>query len=225
MLDPDDDGKQDDETASNTQALGAYFCGTNQISSAVVATTEDIWFAGVQAAAEGRQQRASRGSSPGVSIATVSNKPRILIVDDIHVNRLVVRKMLGVLDVEVELAEDGLKAVESCRKSKFSMILMDVMMPVMGGIEATRVIRRGEDGQPCGRNQTTPIIAVTVNPTREGSAEGKEAAFTDVLIKPVTRNTLFVVIAKWASEEDMLWMRDAWLRHADAQKQKAGSEG
>lgn len=173
----------------------------------------------------GSRAFAGGGSSPGGSVAAVSNQPRFLVVDDIPVNRLVVRKMLEALNVEVELAEDGAKAVESCRKSKFSVILMDMMMPVMGRVEATRVIRKGEDGQACGRNQTTPIVAVTANPTVEGLAEGKEAAFTHVLVKPVTRKTLFVVIAKWAREEDMLWMRDAWLRYANAQKRRASSKG
>lgn len=181
VVDPDDGGKQDDETAPYTQASGSSLCGTNDMPSAVVAATEDIWFAGVQAA-EGRQQRTNGGSSPGRSVAAVFDQPRFLVVDDIRVNRLVACKMLEALDAEVELMEDGAKAVEACRKSKFSMILMDVMMPVMGGIEATRVIPKGEDGQAFSRNQTIPIVAVTANPTVEGSAEGKEAAFTDVSI-------------------------------------------
>lgn len=174
-------------------------------NSTAGASIEDIWFAAVKQAGSGGEQGPTRPLA-----VTAQHRPRFLIVDDIRVNRLVMRKMLEALDVEVELAEDGVKAVEACRRTRFSLILMDVMMPVMDGFEAARLICLGEKR---GLNRITPIIAVTASPTLQGSEAGDASGFTDLLPKPVMRKNLFNTIAKWADAGDVKWMGDAWRRH------------
>lgn len=168
------------------------------------------WFAGVRAVAErpGRLTLAMRGSG------VVVRRPRVLVADDVRINRMLVRKMLEHLDVDVEFAEDGAKAVETCRRSKFDIILMDVVMPIMGGLEATVAIRSAGGGA----NGTTPIIAVTGGVTLQEKHEGDEAGITDVLAKPITRMSLFAKIAEWATEDNNAWMEDAWLRHTTKPK-------
>lgn len=134
---------------------------------------------------------------------------RFLVVDDVRVNRLLLKKMLKTLNVEVEFAGNGVEAVKACQKSGFDMILMDVTMPVMDGIEAAQVIRSGAD-EGAGANQTTPIIAITANPRlQDGSAPaegGDGSAISDILVKPITRKTLFGMIGKWANDGDVTWM-------------------
>lgn len=169
---------------------------------------KDVWLTSIAAAMERREQRPH---SPKVSVVAVE-RPRILVVDDIRVNRMLMRKLLEALDVTVELEEDGAKAVDACRRSKFSLILMDVMMPVMDGLAATKAIRSMEGGA----NRTTPIIAATASATVQGSKEGDEAGITDVSLKPITRKALFGKIAGWGSDDDLAWMGDVWMRHTHA---------
>lgn len=92
------------------------------------------------------------------------------------------------------------QAVEACRDSSYDMILMDVMMPVLDGLEASVAIREDDKGS----NNTTPIIAITANPFVEGTLD--EYNICDTLYKPITRQNLFATVAKWAKEEHMSWM-------------------
>lgn len=191
-------------------------------SSSAVATEDDIG-AGLAArkggGAEESQDQRERDWSDG-AVSVVAERPRVLVVDDFRMNRVLVCKMLEALDVEVDVAEDGAKAAEACRRSKFSVILMDVIMPVMDGNEAVAAIRGGEGG---GTNRATPIIALTASPTLQAPNGGKwggqgESGFTDLLIKPMTRRTLFAKVAKWASEGEVAWMVDAWSQYTAAQE-------
>lgn len=92
------------------------------------------------------------------------------------------------------------QAVEACRDSSFDLILMDVMMPVLDGLEASVAIREDDKGS----NNTTPIIAITANPFVEGTLD--EYNICDALYKPITRQNLFAMVTKWAKEEHMSWM-------------------
>lgn len=165
--------------------------------------------------AQGQEEQIEQAASVGVE------RPRVLVADDFHTNRVLVLKMLEALDVEVEIAKDGAQAVEACRKSRFSVILMDVMMPVMDGVEAARAIRARGDGL----NRTTPIVALTANPMLRAGGAGADGEnderVTDVLLKPITRRTLFHMVAKWASESEAKWMCDAWSRYRALRKASA----
>lgn len=101
------------------------------------------------------------------------------------------------------------QAVQACRESTYDIILMDVMMPVMGGLEATREIRA--EG---GRNRTTPIIFVTANPMVSASSD--QVGVMDTLYKPIMRQALFGALAKWLTEEHVVWIGDAWSKHVGA---------
>lgn len=182
------------------------------------ASSENIWLEAIAATSKERQTnellRSPLSSSTEV---TTPQRPRFLVVDDFRMNRLLVRKMVGALDAEVKFAEDGAEAVRACSELRFSLIFMDVMMPVMNGLEASKAIRGGE----ATLNRDTPIIAVTASPTLEGPG-GDAASVTDLITKPITRRPLFVMIAKWASERDVAWMTDAWSRHTETIERRPG---
>jgi PAS domain S-box-containing protein len=113
----------------------------------------------------------------------------ILVVEDNPINSLLLSEMLRLRGHTVSNAVDGLEAVEKCENTTYDMILTDISMPRMDGIEATRRIR----AQGACRN--VPIIGVTANAIPERMPEFLSAGMTAVLAKPVTRNALMAVIA------------------------------
>lgn len=88
-------------------------CGSSFVEN------KDVWLTSIMAAMERRELRPHSPKGSAVAV----ERPRILVVDDIRVNRMVMRKLLEAVDVTVELEEDGAKAVDACRRSKFSLIL------------------------------------------------------------------------------------------------------
>lgn len=116
---------------------------------------------------------------------------RILLVDDDSINRMVARMQLEAVGLVVDLAKDGAEAINLARQSDYSAILMDIQMPVIDGLEATRRIR----ALP-GRGHT-PIIAMTANAFAEDRARSIEAGMNDFLVKPFKPGDLFSVLLRW----------------------------
>jgi CheY-like chemotaxis protein len=96
---------------------------------------------------------------------------KVLVADDNAVNREVVAEVLRQLDITFDLVENGAEAVTHWRKSKYDIILMDCSMPVMDGLEATRLIRNEETGT---RRPRTPVIALTAH--LEGASQANSWA-------------------------------------------------
>ena len=115
---------------------------------------------------------------------------RILMADDAAANRELVVAILGGLGVALETVEDGARAVEAARSGGYDLILMDVHMPVMDGLDATRAIRAldGEAGR-------VPIIALTANVQPEQVQRCREAGMDDHVGKPIQVAELLRVIA------------------------------
>jgi CheY-like chemotaxis protein len=121
------------------------------------------------------------------SISIQGRRCRALVVDDNSTNRLVLNVMLTEVGGEVSEAGDGLVAVEAFRKGGFDVVLMDVEMPRMDGLAATRAIRVLEEQQGLAR---TPIIVVSAFVTR-ADREASCAAGADLhLPKPIDMNAL-----------------------------------
>ena len=116
----------------------------------------------------------------------------ILVADDNATNRLILDRFLRNTGAEVRFAETGEEAVELVRAGGIDMVLMDVQMPVMDGVAATREIRaleRVADGPRTG------IIAVTANVLSHQVQSYRDAGMDDVLCKPVSKRDLMVVLA------------------------------
>jgi CheY-like chemotaxis protein len=119
----------------------------------------------------------------------------VLLVEDNVVNRKVAVATLKRFGLEVIEAENGRLALDVVRRAQISLIFMDVNMPVMDGIEATRNIRTAEaSGELTGHR---PIIALTANVMREAVAACLGAGMDDFLPKPFQRHQLLDVQARW----------------------------
>ena len=117
---------------------------------------------------------------------------RILVVDDIEVNRIILVKILGTLGAECDTASDGQVAVEKfmASSSGYGLILMDVQMPGMNGYEATRAIRAS--GHPLAK--ATPIIAMTANAFVDDVRDAIESGMDAHIAKPVQLDKLKATI-------------------------------
>ncbi|AQS39195.1 signal transduction histidine kinase [Shewanella psychrophila] len=104
---------------------------------------------------------------------------RILIVDDIALNREIIRMPLEELDTQLYLAENGVQAVELFKKHDIDLILMDCLMPVMDGFDATKAIRKMEVN-----GNRVPIFAVTASVSEEVTQTCKLAGMDEVMLKP-----------------------------------------
>lgn len=133
---------------------------------------------------------------------------RVLVVEDNEINRFVVREMLESDGHTVVEVTDGDEGVAICQKEKFDAILMDISMPRLDGVEATKLIRENN-----GPSAKTPIIALTAHAMPEEIIKFNEAGMNDTLIKPISRVLLRKAI-KLASD-----------RTGESQDQQFNSKG
>ncbi len=126
------------------------------------------------------EQEAERDPTALLTSLPDEHRATVLVVEDNIVNQQVARRMLEMLGCEVVVVGNGLEAVDACRARSFDLVLMDIQMPVMDGLEATREIRKMEAG-----GRRTPIVALTASAIT-GELERCVAAGMDhLLIKPI----------------------------------------
>ena len=160
-----------------------------------VASTEGegstFWFELVLPTAEVLAPRAE-----AEAVAPLERPVRLLLVEDVAVNRELVKTVLAAFDIEIDTAEDGVQAIEAFRQKDYDLVLMDVQMPVMDGLTATRRIR----ALPIRAGGTTPIVAMTANVLPDQIARCVEAGMDDHLGKPMKPAELLNAIARWSSQ-------------------------
>jgi signal transduction histidine kinase/CheY-like chemotaxis protein len=111
----------------------------------------------------------------------------ILLVEDDELSRVVMRKYVRAMGLDVRLARDGREALEALSKEAFDLVLMDVQMPNMDGVSATRAVRRGEAGQA---NAGIPIVALTAYAMAGDKDKFLASGFNGYLAKPLTMEAL-----------------------------------
>ena len=122
---------------------------------------------------------------------------RILLAEDDPANREVTCLLLQELGLVIELAEDGAQAVALAERYPYDLILMDVQMPRLDGLEATRRIRRMANGAK------VPILALTANAFVEDKARCREVGMDDFIAKPVNPEDLFETVLEWLARPDV----------------------
>jgi PAS domain S-box-containing protein len=122
---------------------------------------------------------------------------RILLAEDNEVNREVALAMLHAVDLNVDVAADGLEAVARARKLVYDLVLMDMQMPQVGGVEATRSIRRLPGWQQ------RPILALTANAFDEDRQACAAAGMNDFITKPMDVSTLYATLLRWLDQSSM----------------------
>jgi signal transduction histidine kinase/CheY-like chemotaxis protein/HPt (histidine-containing phosphotransfer) domain-containing protein len=115
----------------------------------------------------------------------------ILVVDDNPVNQQVVIELLRYIGARVSVASDGAQALQRLDEQPIDCVLMDVQMPIMDGLQATREIRR----HPA--RARLPVIAMTANARHEDRERCLEAGMDDFMTKPVMAQRLYAMVARW----------------------------
>ncbi|HEY1072595.1 ATP-binding protein, partial [Brevundimonas sp.] len=129
--------------------------------------------------------------------ADAERRLRILVADDHPTNRRVVELILDQAAVDLVSVEDGAQAVEACRASSFDLVLMDMQMPVMDGLTATREIRLHEVAMGMPR---TPVVMLTANALPEHIVAGLEAGADRHLAKPFSIEALLAMVAELTAD-------------------------
>lgn len=118
---------------------------------------------------------------------------RILIAEDVELNQFIARQILESWGMEVAVAANGRIAVEMVQNQHFDLILMDIQMPEMDGIEATEIIRKLPDPKLA----NIPIIALTANALKGDNHLYFQAGMNDYITKPYTEEKLYSVLSKF----------------------------
>jgi signal transduction histidine kinase/DNA-binding response OmpR family regulator/HPt (histidine-containing phosphotransfer) domain-containing protein len=128
---------------------------------------------------------------------------RVLVVDDVPMNLLVAKGLLKYTSIIVDTAESGEQALEMIQKTKYDMIFMDHLMPVMDGIECFHRMR-DMDNHP---NIKTPVIVLTANAILGAKEEYIQAGLTDYLSKPIQEKELQAMLVKYLPKEKITLCR------------------
>ena len=161
-----------------------------------------FWFTarlGVPVEAEARAPRetaAGRASSPQMSARQAQELPRlqgarVLLVEDNHTNRVVACALLRRRGIEVDVAEDGAIALERLLHESYDAVLMDVHMPVLDGVDATRALRARPG------NEGLPVIAMTASVLPQDRQRFIDAGMNDFIAKPMDLEAMWDVLLKW----------------------------
>jgi CheY-like chemotaxis protein len=123
-----------------------------------------------------------------------NKRMKILIVEDNRINQKLVITILNGMNCVCDLAEDGQKAVAMASESHYDLIFMDIQMPIMDGMEATRLIRE--------RDKEIPIVAMTAHSLEHEKQLCFNLGMNDYLTKPFRREDLLKIVSKYALGEE-----------------------
>jgi PAS domain S-box-containing protein len=171
-----------DANVDSTPGEGSTFWFTVRLEKATETIAPVRASAAPQETAEARLRREHAGA-------------RILVAEDEPMNQEVSRELLAMAGLEVDVAEDGSQAVALASSKRYDLILMDMQMPVMNGLEATRVLRAASP------NTDTTILAMTANAFEDDRRRCLEAGMDGHIPKPVDPKVLYETLLDWLNSK------------------------
>jgi CheY-like chemotaxis protein len=123
---------------------------------------------------------------------------KILIVEDNVINQKVLASLLSKKGYEYVIANNGQEALERTKETSFDLILMDITMPKMNGLEATAHIRQQEQSA---FHMPTPIIAISGHAQAQDVTQALNAGMNDYITKPFKKDTIYNKIAQWTTRQ------------------------
>jgi CheY-like chemotaxis protein len=133
----------------------------------------------------------------------VRERIRVLVAEDNDVNQIVFEQILEAMDVDFRIVANGQEAVAAWTAAAPDLILMDVSMPVMNGLQATQAIRDAE-ANAGNKPHPVPVIAVTAHAMTGDRERCLAAGMNDYLSKPVSPEKLEAIIEKWVDGPQLL---------------------
>jgi signal transduction histidine kinase/CheY-like chemotaxis protein len=135
---------------------------------------------------------------------------RVLVVDDIDVNLEVINGLMQPYKMQVDLCTSGAEAIEMVKANSYDLVFMDHMMPEMGGVEATKMIREMGSENPHYAN--LPIIALTANAVSGVKEMFLSNGLNDFLSKPIDIVNLNLILEKWLPKEKQIYSTETYTR-------------
>ena len=161
--------------------------------------------------------KAARETAAAIS-SIIPSTPKILLVEDNKINQMVAIEMLQQGGYEVELAENGSIALQKFVADSWDLVLMDIHMPVLDGVEAVRAIRQDS------KYDHIPIIAMTANAVKKDHESYISVGMNDVITKPVRAERLYSVIDFWLKGGHILQLRERevneWADKGEEEKKR-----
>ena len=151
-------------------------------------------------AGEARPQAAFPAAARPVFPARIQSRARILLAEDDLTNQQVALAILRKLGLNADIAANGREALDALGKTPYDLVLMDVQMPVLGGLEAAREIRNPESPVP---NHAVPIIAMTARALSTDREQCLAAGMNDYISKPVDPRSLAAALITWLPKEPL----------------------
>ncbi|WP_187359948.1 ATP-binding protein [Chitinolyticbacter meiyuanensis] len=179
-----------------TREYGGTGLGLSIVKKLVVLMGGRIWVEPNSGGGSVFRFHAEMAAAEPVS-ATPKRGLQVLLADDNQINRMVAERFLDHSGHYVTLAENGVQAVDACERMQFDLILMDLQMPELGGVEASRLIRARETAT--GRTRQ-PIVALSANVLEADREECHAAGIDDYLEKPLSQQRLDDMLARLTAQ-------------------------
>ncbi|MCU7836887.1 MAG: response regulator [gamma proteobacterium symbiont of Taylorina sp.] len=123
---------------------------------------------------------------------------KLLLVEDIIINQEIITAILEETRINIDVADNGIEAIKKIQENYYDVVLMDVQMPIMDGIEATKIIRQKE------KNKTLPIIALTAHALFKDKEKCLQCGMDDYISKPIIVDDLFSKLKHWLPETQLM---------------------
>jgi CheY-like chemotaxis protein len=163
----------------------------SELFNILMSVTSEKKKAMIEAKKQTRTMEASHRVSTKFELPKSVRGAKILLAEDNRINQMVATEMLKMEGFNVDVAVNGRAALEMLEKGRYDLVLMDIQMPEMDGLEATKIIRANP------QYKNLPILAMTAHAMTGDREQSLEVGMNDHITKPIDPTLLFSTIAKW----------------------------